>query len=61
MAFDVCTKSFMPEIQIEIKVCHTHWTDPAMPPWTPPLSFLDREIAVIHIRQARDFALAGDL
>ena len=30
-----------------------HWTeDPAIPPWTPPIFFLDRETAVSHIRQA---------
>ena len=39
-----------------------HWTeDPALPPWTPPILFLDQETAVSHIRQARDSALAGDL
>lgn len=39
-----------------------HWTeDPALPPWSPPISFLDGETTVSHIRQAQDSAVAGDL
>ena len=38
------------------------WTEnPATPPWTPPISFLDRATAVSHIRHARDSAPIEDL
>ena len=52
-----CTFAMLPRVERRVL-----WTeDPAAPPWTPPISFLDRETAVSHIRRARDSALDEDL
>ena len=52
-----CTLEMLQHVE-----CRVLWTENlATPPWTPPISFLDRETTVSHIRHARDSSHVEDL